>query len=231
MNRPNVDPSITPAVIEPSTASTRSHSLGTFSAGVATGFVLCGVLLGSGFGVFQQLLKQPANQASIPAAEPAPMASAPSASIPPTAPATTASVQPATVAAPVAPATDAYETNGTDGSSNFNVRVVELKRVSGNSVLLKLAITNTGQTSGGFPLLNVTRNESIYVVDTQTQQKAYPLKDTKGTAVASQPLYSLDPGQTAEIFAQFPAPPVTTQRFTIYFPKASSPIADVPITP
>lgn len=229
MNRPNVDPSATPTVIEPSTASTRSHSLGTFSAGVATGFALCGVLLGSGFAVFQHLSKQPANQVSAPIAEPAPIASAPVASIPPTAP--VASAQPATVAAPVAPATGAYETNATDGSSTFNVRVVELKRVSGNSVLLKLAITNTGQTSGGFPLLNVTRNESIYVVDTQTQQKAYPLKDTKGTAVASQPLYSLDQGQTAEIFAQFPAPPATTQRLTIYFPKASSPISDVPITP
>lgn len=229
MNRPNFDPSAAPTVVDASTALPRSHSLGTFSAGVATGFALCGVLLGGGFVVFQQLLKQPA-QVSPPTAQPAPVTSAPATSIPPTAPAPTVSAQPSAVSTSVAPATSAYETNGTDGDSKFNVRVVELKRVSGNSVLLKLALTNTGQASGGFGLLNVTQNDSIYVVDTQTQQKAYPLKDAKGTAVASQPIYGFDPGQTVEVFAQFPAPPATTQRLTIYFPKASSPIVDVPIT-
>lgn len=218
---------------------------GAYIAGVATVLSVLGAVFG-GYAVYRLLdSQQPdtANGTTAPSAIAPPASATPTAPIPPASSTPTATTSPASPSTPAesteqsvtpapasTPATGAYETNGTDDDFKFNVRVIELRRVSGNSVLLKLAVTNTGQANGSFSLLNVTRNKSIYVVDTQTQQKAYPLQDTKGTALASQPIYSFDPRQTIEIFAQFPAPPATTQKLTIYFPGASGPIADVPIT-
>ncbi|MBD3880753.1 hypothetical protein IFO70_03185 [Phormidium tenue FACHB-886] len=126
---------------------------------------------------------------------------------------------------------DVYETEGTNDGVPFRVRVRELRRVSGDAIQLKVALTNTGSDQLAFTLLNVTPNESIYVVDTQEQTKAEVLRDSSGTALASnEPYFSLNPGETIELSARFPAPPSTTDRLTIYFPHAAAPIEDVPIT-
>lgn len=222
--------------ISPSTQPAQSRSMGTYLAGLATGLAILGVA-GGGYAMYRFMGGQPAPVAIAPSAPApiAPSAPAPAAPAPASSPTSPAGSIGQSAPAPVAPTAStptagSQEANGTDGDFAFNVRVLELKRVSGSSVLLRLAVTNTGQQNGGFALLNVTGNESIYVVDTQSQQKAYPLRDAKGAAVASQPVYNIAPGQTTEIFAQFPAPPATTQKLTIYFPHTSSPIADVPIT-
>jgi len=126
-----------------------------------------------------------------------------------------------------------YRAEGTYSDTSFTVRVAELSRASGDSVLLRLAITNTGGDNLRFHLLNATPNESIYVVDTQQQSKAYPLKDSRGIALGTNisTTPNIRPGETREVFAQFPAPPASTTQLSVYFPHAYSPIQDVPITP
>lgn len=125
-----------------------------------------------------------------------------------------------------------YQTEGTSDGVPFTVHVLELRRVNGDAVQLTVRLTNTGRELLSFALLNVTPNESIYVVDTQEQSKAEVLRDSNGTALASNEAYfSINPGETFELSARFPAPPTTTERLTIYFPHAIAPIEDVPITP
>jgi hypothetical protein len=126
-----------------------------------------------------------------------------------------------------------YQAEGTYDDTSFTVRVVELSRASGDSVLLRLAITNTGGDNLTFRLLNATRNESIYVVDAEQQVRAYPLRDSRGIALGTNisTTPNIRPSETREVFAQFPAPPASTTRLSVYFPHAYSPIENVPITP
>jgi len=242
-----------------SRSSNQKHSYqGAYLAGIVSAFAVLGIAF-AGASIYQSSQRQSTSAIASPTGSPAvtspavtspaetatpstaaptdtatsstsPNSSAPSTS---SVPATPASPPTATAPAPVAPAvpTDSYQTQGIKDGTPFTVRVLELKRASGDSVLLRLAVTNTGRQNIQLALLNVTRNERIYVVDAQEQKKAYPLEDANGKAIATNglSLSSLEPDQTIEVFAQFPAPAATTQQLSVYFPGASAPIADVPI--
>jgi hypothetical protein len=248
MNNPNFEPPTPPTVVDTSTASSRSHARGAFSVGVVTGFALCGLLLGGAFILLQQFSKQATNQAIAPNAnqpvptqpvtgQPAPTA----ASLPPTVPGAAPAGQPtsASVAVSPVPTTGAFQSQGSVGNTTFTVQLLELKRTSGDMLLLRLAITNTGNedispgydfTKEGSWDMNIDAISGVYVVDTNAQRKYEVLRDESKRALASVIQPNLKPGETREIYAQFPAPPISTQRLTVYFPKTSSPMIDVPIT-
>jgi hypothetical protein len=218
----------------------RSNRGAYYLAGITSTFAILGIAF-AGVTIYRSSQQQPASDIAsfteLSTATATPSAATPTdtASPPPTAsaPAPSPVTAPSATPAPVTPtvSTGSYQTQGTQDGTPFTVRVLELKRASGNSVLLRLAVTNTGRQNIQFSFLNVTPNESIYIVDAQEQKKAYPLEDANGKAVATDglSLSSLEPEQTVEVFAQFPAPAPTTQQLSIYFPGTSSPIADVPI--
>lgn len=243
MNRNDFDPSSAPTEVV-ATQFVRNNNK-AFGAGVATGFALCGLLLGSGFVMFQWS-KQSANQAILPdnsqtaSVQPAPVASAPSAASTPTDSTSTtpATAQPSAI--PTTPvATGSFQTQGNLDGSSFTVQVLELRRTSGNMLLLRMNITNTSgkDISPGYDFtkerswdFNVGAISGVYVVDANAQKKYEVMRDAKGTALASKIDPALKPNETREVYVQLPAPPATTQRLTIYFPKTTSPIFDVPIT-
>ncbi len=141
------------------------------------------------------------------------------------------------VAAPAgSPASNAAPASGgssqgtnTINNSPVSVQVTELRRTSGDMVMLRVTVTNTGtEDIPGPPARGALA--SSYLVDPAQQKKYEVVRDATGQPLASEiELLPIKAGAKRDFFAQFPAPPPTTTKMSVYF-GGTSPIIDVLLT-
>jgi hypothetical protein len=179
-------------------------------------------------------------QAAAPTAAAAAADPAPSAAAPATTPDTTASsADPAAAATPPSadppadpPASAAAPTapGGVIASAQFsndpNLRcdLLEVKRVSGNALLVRWRLINTGAKGIGYDF----DWPQLYYTDPAENKKYAFLTDSSGARVLDMWWGTLGPAEQRLQWAKFPAPPATSKKITVYIPKFM-PFEDVPV--
>ena len=139
---------------------------------------------------------------------------------------------PASGGQPAAPnATDnERQAQGTVDNQPVTIQVTELRRIAGDMVMLRMSVTNngTGDINGGFFYQAVVRS---YLLDAEQQKKYQIVSDANSKPLASAMNFdSFSPKSKREVFAQFPAPPPSTVRMSVYF-GGSDPILNIPLAP
>ena len=167
------------------------------------------------------------------AADPAAPAAAPAtdttaSSADPAAAATPSSADPA--ADPAAPAAAPTVPGGVIASAQYsndpNLRcdLLEVKRVSGNALLVRWRLINTGAKGIGYDF----DWPQLYYTDPAENKKYAFLTDSSGARVLDMWWGTLGPGEQRLQWAKFPAPPATSKKITVYIPKFM-PFEDVPV--
>src|SRR3954447_11086959 len=173
----------------------------------------------------------PSTSSAAPAAAPATNTTATTASTaPPPAIVNTTNTAPA-AAAPAGIASGDGETNG------VKVVVQELKRTSGGTVAMKFSITNGSdkKVGGGYEfgdkdheIIDHGSVGGVQLIDEAGKRKYFVVRDTGGKCVCSQGIKDVQPGDTENFWARFPAPPDNVQKITVVVPHFQ-PMDDVPI--
>jgi hypothetical protein len=168
-----------------------------------------------------------------PAAQPAP---APAPSQPAVA-ATTSSAAPATASVPAAAAPQGIAT--ADGElGGVKATVTELKRGSGDTLSLKITLTNgsTERLDFGYRFVDKDHDNAdygsiggIHLIDPAGKKKYFVARDSDGKCVCSRGLKDVEPGQSINLWAKFPAPPPDVEKISIVLAHFS-PMDDVPIS-
>ncbi len=146
----------------------------------------------------------------------------------------------ATAAASTAPAAAAPAGIASADGETSGVKAVvqELKRTSGGTVAMKFTITNGSDKSVGFGYNFADKDHEVIdhgsvggvqLVDEAGKKKYFVVRDTGGKCVCSQGVKDIKPGETANLWARFPAPPDTVQKITVIVPHFQ-PMDDVPIS-
>lgn len=176
----------------------------------------------------------PVSQQTAPAptaAPPPPVAAPNAAGAQPSAP-TTLATPVGQIAGTTAPAAAAppLQTTATVEGQPVAVQIIELKRVAGNMLMLRLALTN----QGGNPINRVYGYATVidtYLVDPAGGKKYEVIRDKMMNALASEMnALNLTPGTRQEAYAQFTAPPPAVASINVHVPGAA-PLVSVPITP
>jgi hypothetical protein len=160
-------------------------------------------------------------------AAPPPAAAAPAPAIVNTAMATT----PPAAATPNAIATAEGEKSG------LRVDVTELKRSSGGTVMMKFTLANNSQENAGFgahwlgdPTFNSDYKAvgAVHLIDPVGKKEYFVIRDADQKCVCSREVDSVKPGEKANLWAKFPAPPPDVQKVSVVIPHFT-PMDDVPI--
>jgi hypothetical protein len=118
----------------------------------------------------------------------------------------------------------------------FTVEVLDAHRTVGNTLLVRLALTNRGQA----PLMvqydfadaekpaEIGKTSGVYAIDPNGEIKYTVLRNSQGTAICSRLEPPLQPGERRNLFTQLGAPPDTSPTVSIFFPHAGR-IENVPI--
>jgi hypothetical protein len=142
----------------------------------------------------------------------------------------------ATTAAAPAPAGPVIAS--TEGEKQgVRIDITELKRTSGGTVNLKLAINNG--MSDGLYIGNAWLGDGslkddhrglggIHLVDPVGKKKYFVVRDTENRCMCSREIADIPAGGRAVLWAKFPAPPPEVQKITIEIPHFQ-PIDDVTI--
>jgi hypothetical protein len=157
---------------------------------------------------------------------------------PPAAPAPAPATVP-TASAPIPPAAGTPNAIATaDGEKpGLRVDVVELKRSSGGTVMMKFILANNTQENVGFGahwLGDDTVNSdykavgAVHLIDPVGKKKYFVIRDAEQKCLCSREVDSVKPGGKANLWAKFPAPPPDVQKVTIVVPHFT-PMDDVPI--
>jgi hypothetical protein len=172
--------------------------------------------------------------------EPAPATSSSSAAPPPATTTTTTAPPPAATSSPAAaPATAAPAGIASADGETSGVKVVvqELKRTSGGTVSLKFTIANGSDKQVGFgynfgdkdhEILDHASVGGVQLIDEAGKKKYLVVRDTAGKCVCSQDAKDIKPGESANLWARFPAPPDSVQKIAVIVPHFQ-PMDDVPI--
>jgi hypothetical protein len=115
--------------------------------------------------------------------------------------------------------------------------VTELKRTSGDTVMLKFTIVNEGDESLGFshdfgdPQQGADYGTvgGIHLVDAANKKKYLVVRDSDGKCLCSAGLDAIEVGKSRALWARFPAPPADVQEISIVVPHFI-PLDDVPIS-
>ena len=134
----------------------------------------------------------------------------------------------------------AASTSGSLGSTDgdiegVHVELLELKRSSGNTVTVKLAVTNNSprdlpygasmQDAGAGGELGSV--DGIHLIDAGNKKKYFVVRDSDQKCLCSRNV-EIKPGARVLLYAKFPAPPETVKKVTVEIPHFL-PIDDVPI--
>jgi hypothetical protein len=165
---------------------------------------------------------------------PAPAAQSDASAAPPaTTPDTTATADPAAAATPSSdPAPDPAPTapGGVIASAQYsndpNMRcdLLEVKRASGNALLVRWRLINTGAKGVSYDF----DWPQLYYTDPAENKKYAFLTDSSGARVLDMWWGTLNPGEQRLQWAKFPAPPAASKKITVYIPKFM-PFEDVPV--
>jgi hypothetical protein len=125
----------------------------------------------------------------------------------------------------------------TDGEQpGIRLDVTELKRTSGDTVMLKFTIVNEADERLGVGHDFGDPNQSsdygtvggIHLVDAGNKKKYLVVRDSDGKCLCSADLDDIEAGDSRALWAKFPAPPADVQQIGIVIPHFI-PLDDVPI--
>lgn len=114
------------------------------------------------------------------------------------------------------------------------VDVLELKRTSGDSVMLKLAIVNDSDKPfdmrrfKGDGYDDYRSISGVYLLDGASKRQYFVLKGADQKCVCSQNIEDVAPKARVNVWARFTAPPADVQKIAIVVPHFI-PVEDVPI--
>ncbi|MEV4218259.1 OmpA family protein [Nonomuraea sp. NPDC049725] len=166
---------------------------------------------------------------------PPPASSAPATTAPATAPAT---------ASATAPATAALAESRSTLTPDLKVEVTGLNRIGGAHLAVQVRLTNTGESDSiswtgqlgdqTRPLGQIRWASGIGVLDTAARSWILPYQPTGSPCLCSDQdrdklPYSLDPGQSVDLYAMLPAPAGSPSTATVVTP-VGPPMPDVPIS-
>jgi len=117
-------------------------------------------------------------------------------------------------------------------TSGTQVQVKQLKRVSGDSVMLQFVLINNSDSAydpNNLQSSNYRSVDGVYLVDMAGKKKYEVVRDTTGTGVCSQNLGSIPSKSSANVWAKFPAPPDSVQKLGVVVPHFI-PMDDVPLS-
>jgi hypothetical protein len=110
---------------------------------------------------------------------------------------------------------------------NMRCDLLEVKRVSGDALLVRWRLINTGATKRVHYDFDWPE---VYYTDPAENKKYSFLTDSAGGRVLDMWYGDLDPGEQRLQWAKFPAPPATSKKITVYIPKFM-PFEDAPVGP
>lgn len=181
-----------------------------------------------------------AQEAAPPPAPPASRAAAPggSVSVGGSATAATTTTPAPAAAAPARPAGAPAIATADHETPGIRAEVTELKRGSGGTVSLKMALVNDSDKafSLGYDLGDPAQGAAdyagiggVHLIDPVGKKKYFVARDSAHKCVCSQPVATIAAGSRANVWAKFPAPPEDVQQISIVIPKFS-PMDDVPLS-
>jgi hypothetical protein len=109
---------------------------------------------------------------------------------------------------------------------NMRCDLLEVKRASGNALLVRWRLINTGAKGIAYDF----DWPQLYYTDPAENKKYAFLTDSSGARVLDMWWGTLGPGEQRLQWAKFPAPPATSKKITVYIPKFM-PFEDVPVGP
>jgi hypothetical protein len=161
-------------------------------------------------------------------------AATPAAQAPPSAVLAAAPVASSAAAPAPPPAAAALATADNDRETG-RAEVMELKRISGDMLMLRIAIVNTGtETLSLATGYSAPRTGDVYsvsgvtLVDPVNKKKYFVVRDSANNCLCSENLKDLKPGGRIVAWTRFPAPPDDVQKISVLIPLFS-PMDDVAI--
>lgn len=140
-------------------------------------------------------------------------------------PAPSAAPAPAAVPAPAAPASPAALAVSDNENGTGRAEVMELKRVSGDMLMLRIGIVNTGREPMDMGRLYADPKTGDYriisgitLVDPLNKKKYFTVRDGADNCVCSGNVEDVKPGNRANVWARFPAPPEDVQKLSVLIP-------------
>jgi len=109
-------------------------------------------------------------------------------------------------------------------SGTARAEVLELKRIPGGMLMLRVAISNTGRTPmdstqfDGPSSVDSSTFSGTNLIDPLNKKKYFVVRDGVNTCVCSQGLKSLLPGARMLVWARYPAPPEGVQKISVMIP-------------
>lgn len=153
--------------------------------------------------------------------------------------ATTTVATPGTTPATVAVSSPGAVVASTDGEwPGVTLNVTELKRGSGGTVMLKFNVINgsDNEVGAGYNFGDSSSGATdygsvggVHLIDPVGKKKYFVVRDADSKCVCSREISGVKPGNRANWWAKFPAPPPDVQRVTIIVPHFI-PMDDVPIS-
>lgn len=122
--------------------------------------------------------------------------------------------------------------------SGLRIEVQELKRTSGETVTLKMAVVNDSASALGFTSNfgeagqgNVDYGSigGTNLIDADNKKKYYVVRDSEGYCLCSRNVPEVISKSRANLWAKFPAPPESVQEITVVI-SHFTPMDDVPIS-
>jgi hypothetical protein len=123
-------------------------------------------------------------------------------------------------------------------TAGLRLEITELKRASGGTVNLKLAMINDTDKPVGFSYdygdssQGATDYNSIggvHLIDQVGKKKYFVARDSENKCLCSQGVSAIPAGRRANLWAKFPAPPDDVAKITIVVPHFT-PMDDVPLS-
>ena len=114
--------------------------------------------------------------------------------------------------------------------------LLEVKRGSGGTLMIRWLIANTSAKSGGLTgasgktVRYVFHWEDVYFIDPAENKKYQFLTDSGGNRILDIFEGDLAPGEQRLNWARFPAPPESSSKINFGIPKCSPPFDDIAIT-
>jgi hypothetical protein len=137
-----------------------------------------------------------------------------------------------------APAAGAAIATADGEKAGVTASLKELKRMSGDTISLKLVITNGSDKRLGVgydfgdrdhEVIDFASVGGVQLIDPVGKKKYFVARDTEGKCVCSRGLKDIDAGASLNVWAKFPAPPEDVQKISVIIPHFS-PMDDVPIS-
>jgi hypothetical protein len=139
------------------------------------------------------------------------------------------------------PADSVAQTAGVLASAQYSADpdlrcdLLEVKRVSGGTLMIRWLIVNTSAKSGGLTgasgkkVRYTFRWEDVYFIDPAENKKYQYLTDSGNNRILDIFEGELAPGEQRLNWARFPAPPESSSKISFGIPKCSPPFDDIAV--